>query len=271
MIYNYCFYILLSSLFFCGCNAKQANAKELHSEVTPDKELEFIDVASTFLGRPYVASTLEGNNPERLVINTEEVDCTTFVEYTTAALLSNQMPDSINDGFRDMLRNIRYRDGKIDGYASRLHYFSEWIDNNQKRGYITEITDSFNNEQLPSKAGYMSKYPDKYPELKKNPSLVPIIKESENYINSLDMRYIPKDKLAGQTGLIREGDIIAITTDIPGLEISHVGFAVIKDGEVYLMHASTGKKMVIIDPKPLTEYLNSNPKQTGIRVIRINR
>ena len=149
MIYNYCFYILLSSLFFCGCNAKQANAKELHSEVTPDKELEFIDVASTFLGRPYVASTLEGNNPERLVINTEEVDCTTFVEYTTAALLSNQMPDSINDGFRDMLRNIRYRDGKIDGYASRLHYFSEWIDNNQKRGYITEITDSFNNEQLP--------------------------------------------------------------------------------------------------------------------------
>ena len=94
MIYNYCFYILLSSLFFCGCNAKQANAKESHPEITTDRKLEFINVASTFIGRSYVASTLEGNNPERIVLNMDACSCTTFVVFYTDGVLASNIRDS---------------------------------------------------------------------------------------------------------------------------------------------------------------------------------
>lgn len=42
----------------------------------------------SFLKTPYVAHTLEVNDEEKLVVNFDEVDCTTFVEYVLALSLS---------------------------------------------------------------------------------------------------------------------------------------------------------------------------------------
>ena len=43
--------------------------------------------ARKFIGIPYVAHTLEVNDDERLVVNTRQLDCTTFVETVTALTL----------------------------------------------------------------------------------------------------------------------------------------------------------------------------------------
>ena len=43
-----------------------------------------LDVAQRYLGIPYVAGTLETEGTERLVINEDSLDCTTFVELTVA-------------------------------------------------------------------------------------------------------------------------------------------------------------------------------------------
>ena len=43
--------------------------------------------ARLFIGRPYVAHTLEVADPERLVVNTRQLDCTTLVENVTALTL----------------------------------------------------------------------------------------------------------------------------------------------------------------------------------------
>ena len=269
-------FILISLTAFTLSSCSVNNQKPVANSQTEvsageTKKLEFRDAIMPFLGKPYVSATLEGNAVEKLVINLDSVDCTTFVEYVTASMLSNQSVDSITDAYKDALKSLRYRNGKIDGYASRLHYFSEWISDNQRRGNVTEITGDFQNQPFTEKAGYMSTHPDKYKQLKDNPALVKKIKASEDYVNSLETFYIPKDMIAQQDSLIKEGDIIAITTDMPGLEIAHVGFAVIQNGVVHLLHASTDKKMVLIDPRPLSEYLAGNKKQTGIKVVRINR
>ena len=81
-----------------------------------------------YLDVPYVAHTLEADGPEELVINCDEVDCTTLVEYVLAETLTPKLADGdiSESAFADNLQKIRYRDGKIDGYTSRLHYIAEW-------------------------------------------------------------------------------------------------------------------------------------------------
>ena len=62
----------------------------------------------------------------------QTVDCLTFVEYTLAQALGSS--------FADNLQKIRYRDGIIDGYTSRLHYTSDWIENGVRQGLLEDVT-----------------------------------------------------------------------------------------------------------------------------------
>ena len=95
------------------------------SAQTDEKDNAMLNNGINFLDIPYVAHTLEvTDGEEELIINCDEVDCTTFVEYTTCYGASSPTEDGqIAEGdFADKLQMIRYRDGKINGYTSRLHY-----------------------------------------------------------------------------------------------------------------------------------------------------
>jgi hypothetical protein len=69
-------------------------------------------------------------------------------------------------------------------------------------------------------------------------------------------------------GKIKNGDIIAITTKIKGLDISHTGFAVWKNKDLHLLHASQDAGKVVISRKNLSQYLLDNKNQSGIMVLR---
>ncbi|NNK19492.1 MAG: DUF1460 domain-containing protein, partial [Maribacter sp.] len=83
-----------------------------------------VAVGKTFLGTPYVAKTLEIGEIETLVVNLQGLDCTTYVENVLAFSLLLREGKSDFDAFTNNLETIRYKNGKLDGYASRLHYFS---------------------------------------------------------------------------------------------------------------------------------------------------
>ena len=68
--------------------------------------------ARKFLGIPYVASTLENNTDEQLVINLRQLDCTTFVENVLTLTLCTKNGQTTFDDFCNQLRKIRYRNGK---------------------------------------------------------------------------------------------------------------------------------------------------------------
>ena len=225
-------------------------------------------------GTPYVASTLEVADPEQLVVNLRQLDGTTLVETTLALTLTKrQHSDSFADYCRNLLR-LRYFDGHMNGYLSRLHYFSWWMHNNQDMGLIDEVKlpqqyTTFINVQN----YYMSVHPDKYKFLKAHPEWVDSIAALEKRYNGPDGRYLtqantrlPHSKLSN----VADGDIVAIVTRKAGIDYSHLGFAVWgKDGLLHLLNASSIHHKVVEEPKTLYQYLKEHPSSIGIRLWRL--
>lgn len=230
--------------------------------------------ARKFIGRPYVAHTLEVNDDERLVINTHQLDCTTLVETVAALTLCAQHGDSTFADYVKVLTQLRYRSGKMDGYTSRLHYFSDWIQDKQEMKIVEEIQSPVPPFTAIQKLNihYMSRHADAYKALKAHPELVPVIAQQERALTGRTYRYIPKNHITNTRLLrntIHDGDIIAITCKKPGLDIAHLGFAVWKKDGLHLLNASQLHKKVVLEPMTLSQYLTKHPSHTGIRIIRL--
>lgn len=230
--------------------------------------------ARLFLGRPYVSHTLEVNDREQLVVNTRQLDCTTLVENVTALTLCARRHRYTFADFKQVLTQMRYRDGHLNGYASRLHYFSDWIIDNARCQIVDELQQPnppFTAVQTIS-VNYMTTHSQSYKALKANPALVPLIKRQEQALNGRRFRYIPKAAINNSQLLrsaVSDGDIIAITSGKPGLDIAHLGFAVWRSDGLHLLNASQLHKKVVEEPMTFAQYLKQHPTHTGIRVIRI--
>ena len=232
--------------------------------------------ARKFIGIPYVGHTLEVCDPERLVVNTRQLDCTTLVENVVALTLCVNCKRYCWSDFLDALTQIRYRDGRLDDYTSRLHYFTDWIVDNTRKGVVSEMQQ----QSAPFTAvqtitvSYMSAHPDAYKALKAHPKMVPVIKKQEEKLNGRKYRYIPKSEVKNTEALrkaVSDGDIIAITCSKAGLDIAHLGFAVWRKDGLHLLNASQLHKKVVEEPMTLGQYLSKHPSHTGIRIIRIGK
>lgn len=224
-----------------------------------------------FLDVPYVANTLDINDQECLVINCDEVDCTTFVEYALAMTLSQINSGKINkNDFPANVQKIRYRNGKINGYTSRLHYISDWIDNGVRNGFLTDVSYKQSIYYNQTEFSYMSSHSEQYKQLANSLENITLMKKIEKELSEKEIRYIPKDQLP-INGLpwIQNGDIIAITTNIPGLDICHMGIAFYVQGKLCLLHASSSAKKVLVSRIALAQMLKMTNSWTGIRVVRI--
>ena len=228
-----------------------------------------ISIAQEFIGEKYVGGTLEQGIEEPLFISCTQLDCTTFVELVLAI---TKTAAEGNTGFSDVCTNlekIRYRNGKNDGYTSRLHYISWWITDPAKSNILKDITPQISSDKLPLSLNFMSTHPGNYPLLADNPCMVKEIESLEMPYRGIETAYIPKEKLNNkETDLINTGDIIAITTSIAGLDVSHIGFAYYNNGILCLLHASSERGEVILDNRPLCEYLAKKKRHNGIRVFR---
>ena len=227
------------------------------------------EVGKDFIGTEYVAHTLEKDGDEQLVINISGRDCTTFLETSlTLARCIKKGKTSFKD-YQNELTFVRYRDGKIDKYPSRLHYFSDWIYNNQQKEIVKDVTKEIGGEKIKFNLNFMTKNPEFYKQLKENSDFIPIIRKQEKEINNRTYYYIPKAKVESIENKIESGDLIAITSSVKGLDINHVGLAIkMEDGQIHFLHAPLVGSKVQITPEPLHEYLKKINKHTGIIVLR---
>ncbi len=280
------FYILIPfiAFFAVACVGKPDNSDSLSFHTrdveildnTIDKFAEekipisdlMINVGKSFLGTPYVAHTLEINETEKLVVNLREFDCNTFIDNCLAICNTIRNENPGFDTFTNELTAVRYRNKKITDYTSRLHYFSDWIYENHQKGFVEDITSQISASELANEINFMSTHPKSYTQLKNNTALIPLIKQQEQAINQRVKYYVPKENISSIEEHLMAGDIIGITTNIPGLDIMHVGMIVKKDGKVHMMHASSDKMKVVVTEKTLVEYLNSLSRATGIMVAR---
>ena len=252
---------LLSNPPACANSAKSAD--------------DLLFYARKFLDIPYVAHTLElYPDDERLVLNTRELDCTTYVDVVVALTMCARRGETSFRQFVRQLHQQRYWGGKCDGYPSRIHYFSDWIRDNTALGFVEEV-------QQPNppfvavqtvKVGYMTTHPDAYISLKKHPEFIPVIAKQEKALTGKKFRYIPTDQVKDNKDVreaVHNGDVIGIVTTADGLDIAHLGIAVWHDDGLHMIDASSIHKKVVEETITLRQYLERRKNAVGIRIVRL--
>ncbi len=266
--FSFSFAQVFSDKDISECNSRFKFATEKNLTEKPIGDI-IAEIGKTFLNTPYEAHTLEVTDKEQLIINFSGLDCTTFLETTFALARCIKQNKTSFDDYKNELQLIRYRDGKVGEYPSRLHYFSDWIFNNIKKGLIKDVTKETGGKSIKFKVNFMSTNSHLYKHLKSNPDFIAVIRKQENEINNREYFFIPEDEIEQVESKIQNGDLIALTTIDKGLDIGHVGIAVkMSDGKVYFMHAPLVGSKVQITDSTLSDYVKKNKKHSGIIILR---
>lgn len=250
----------------------------------PDNTCWMTWFARKMLGVPYVGGTLDYryandrnviNGEDPIITNTKQLDCYTYVEMCTALTFCRKYHQKTFPEYRNWIRCLRYYSGHASSYDSRLHYFSQWIDEHTRTHHVTEIQMNgapFTAQQT-LELTVMSKYPNAYSALTNHPLFIQEIEKREKELTGQVKRYIPRAQL-GNTAVLRNavhnGDILAIVTNKRGIDVSHVGIAIWHKDGLHLLNASSIHKKTVEEPMTLQQYMSRHPNQAGIRVVRVN-
>jgi len=237
-----------------------------------------VRIGESFVGTPYAPYTLEAPGPEGLVIELEELDCVTFVENVLAlARFVKTVPDPLlvaSTGGRQrplfswQLEDIRYRGGVLEEYPSRLHYFSEWISDNHAMGLVRDVSQELGGVAEDEPIDFMTTHADSYRQLGEDPAFLRELRQVEARLSAEPRYYIPEGRIALIEDRIQDGDIIAATSTVAGLDIAHTGIALWQDGRLHLLHAPLAGGVVQISEVPLAERIQRISGQDGVMVAR---
>ena len=284
--------LLVAVLTACGARAAQpatpVNTTEKDRQVAreilqtlqsaPGSSGErMLKAAISLLGTPYVASTLENTEKEELTIYLTRTDCILFVETCFNLVEAVRIYGAEADfaGFADLVRQSRYRDGKVDRYSDRIHYTTEWIRNGEARGLLEDMTMAFGGMAADRPINFMSTHKGSYRQLAGAPEDttaardLALIAAVEKTLSETPQSWIPTRKIPGMEQKIRSGDILCFMSGVPGLDIAHVGIAYVHDGRAGFIHASSGGGKVMVDPRPIAEYAAAKKNCPGIKVVRV--
>ena len=232
------------------------------------------NVGRHFRGRPYLTGTLDALRTETLVVRFDGFDCVTFVETALALARGAQASDTTYAGFARRLAEQRYRDGGPVGYCGRLHYFTEWITNNAKRGHVRRLGAQLEGRPLRDTLDFMSTHRSAYDRFATDDSLFACVQGMETRLRAQQrrdpVRYVPQDSIRAVYDQLRAGDVVALVSSIDGLDVAHTGlvYAHPDDGPntVGLLHASLSDG-VTVSPD-LQRYVQTIDRQIGMVVAR---
>lgn len=256
-------------------------------------------ISAQFLGSPYLLGALgegiDAQFDQAPQYRADAFDCDTYVTTVLALALANN-----TSSFKQCLAKVRYKDGKVD-YISRNHFTSlDWNPNNQKQGFIRDITLSIKDQKHKPVALIASAEIDRpswYEHLSEKTIrlLTSDPKEHAKRLKALKSEggklskevakipYLPLSSLFDAHGRpntflfsqIPDASIIEIVRPNwnvhekigTNLNVSHLGFAFRKQGKLYFRQASSQLGKVV--DVPLVDYLKekiSSPTIKGINV-----
>lgn len=247
----------MNSIFFAIFLSHSLNGnKELQADI--------LSIAESFRDKPYIANSLENfPEPEKLLCRTDAFDCMTFVE-TVVAMATHRDAQNSERALGAAITKWRYRNGKLNGYSSRLHYASDWArDNVRNHLYPVELPNQIKTRR---EINFMSQNRKSYPALSDEYSFV-AIKETEKKLSQQDFTYLPSVLVPEARGNMESGDIIMFVSSKPGLDVAHLGFYVAPNS---FWHASTTHKKVVLE-NDLQNYLKKNERSIkGVQMYRLN-
>jgi hypothetical protein len=235
-----------------------------------------IRVGELATGSPYEPYTLDrylrtGGSPshEPLTLSLTRFDCVTLVEacLAVARLADGEgTPNWVRFG-REIQR-MRYRGGERRGYTSRLHYFSEWITDGERRGLVEDRAAKLGGTEDARPLRFMTEHRASYPALSDD-GVFREIGAIERRLDGRPRRVIPTKRIPEVVDSIETGDVLAFATEIPGLDVTHAAFAYRgRDGILRVLHAPLSGGVVEITRATLPEYVAAIRRGTGILVAR---
>jgi hypothetical protein len=228
-------------------------------------------------GTPYQPGTLEaylreGGSPrarEPLTIALGHFDCVTLVESCLAVART-----AFGDGtptwerFGREIERMRYRSGERGNYATRLHYFSEWISDGASRGLVRDLGGELGGIDDDRPLRFMTAHWASYPALADD-AVMAEIAGIERGLDGRARKVVPTDRIASVADRIETGDVLAFATAIPGLDVTHAAFAFRTDhGVLRVLHAPLSGGVVEVTRSTLPEYVGAIRRATGILVAR---
>ena len=225
-------------------------------------------LAMDLQGTPYVGGTLEGEGPEICRVDLLGLDCVTYFENVLCMARILKKGKYSFDDYLNEITYTRYRNGKLNGYTSRLHYTAEWFHDNIVKGVVRDVTEELNGLKFEFNDHFMTAHPKYYKPLMENPEMLRELEKIEKNINSIPRFFVPKNAIAPIEHKLRTGDIVGVATSKDGLDYAHTGMIYVDANKVArFLHASTTKKKVTLDVS-VSEYVNSVSSHTGITVVR---
>lgn len=226
------------------------------------------------LGTPYKNYTLEIDDViEAASVNFVGMDCWTFFETALALARMAELPVEkwTPETLLYFIEQDRYWGGRCDGtYLSRLHYLEDWAKDNDRRGWVKDLTRSLGAIAVANSATEMTTNYRNYRYMANSAENRAGIAELEAGLRRRPLYMIPKERVPEIEGRLQTGDIIGfISRDGEKFGTSHVGMAIRRDGVLHFMHAShpSGHGRVVIDAR-LSDYLARFKKHAGILVAR---
>jgi len=223
-------------------------------------------VGRQLMGAPYVAGMLDSGSDETLIADLTTFDCVLYVENVLALARGIATGDTTFADYVANVESLRYRHGEMAGYCSRLHYFTEWIQDNERRGVVTDVTRDAGGVPYRKTINFMGTHRGSYPRMESDDTFECIL-DMEAGLRGMELYYIPKAEIAEHYDALRPGDVIATATNIDGLDVTHTGFVYrTADGRTAFLNASLSGE-VLIAPD-LARYSQGVRAQTGIIVAR---
>jgi hypothetical protein len=223
----------------------------LEASLIQDPGLRVEYIAQQFLGMPYKASSLIGDDhtEEVLVIDLSGVDCFTFLDYIEAMRMSESF-----EAFPEQLTKVRYRSGQIS-FETRNHFFTDWSVYNLD--FIEDVTEFVGRQHA---RGIRKTLNDK----EDGTCWIPGIPLTERTV-----LYIPgRDSGDSIINRLKTGDYIGIYSELPGLDVSHVGIIVRHDDSVFLRHASSDREYMNVVDQDFMQYIKDKPGLIVLRPIK---
>jgi hypothetical protein len=235
-----------------------------------------IRVGELATGTPYEPHTLDayfgqGGDPgaEPLTLSLTRFDCVTLVEAALAvARVAAAGGEPSWSGFGREVERMRYRGGERRGYASRLHYFSEWIADGERRGLLRDLGAELDGAEDARPLRFMTEHRESYPALA-DEAVRREIAAVERGLDGRSRRVVPTARIPEVADRIETGDVLGFATGIPGLDVTHAAFAY-RDagGGLRVLHAPLSGGVVEVTRTTLPEYVAAIRRATGIVVAR---
>ena len=239
--------------------------------------LAAVRVGELAAGTPYEPGTLDAYlhaggppaDPEPLTLSLTRFDCVTLVEACLAVARGADAPGPVTwERFGRQIERMRYRGGERRGYASRLHYFSEWIADGERRGLVRDLGAELGGADDARPLRFMTEHRGSYLALGDD-AVFRQIQAIEQRLDGHPRRVVPTKRIPEVVDRLETGDVLAFATEIGGLDVTHAALAY-RDREAVLrvLHAPLSGGVVEVTRTTLPEYVAAIRHATGILVAR---